>query len=65
MRAGALKGLADVEETTFDWVNWYNNDRLHSFLGNLTEVGELDNAGGGDVRARLSGEPAWLRISWM
>jgi putative transposase len=31
-RTGALKNLADVEEITFDWVNWYNNDRLHSYL---------------------------------
>lgn len=34
-RTGALKGLADVEEVTFDWVNWYNNERLHSFLGDV------------------------------
>ena len=32
---GPLKTIADVEETTFDWVNWYNNDRLHSYLGNI------------------------------
>ncbi|MEA9985981.1 integrase core domain-containing protein [Subtercola sp. RTI3] len=31
-RTGALKNLADVQEITFDWVNWYNNDRLHSYL---------------------------------
>ena len=24
-----------VEEITFDWVSWYNNERLHSFLGNI------------------------------
>jgi transposase InsO family protein len=34
-RSGPLTGLADVEEIVFDWVNWYNNDRLHSFLGNI------------------------------
>jgi putative transposase len=34
-RTGPLKGLADVEEVTFDWVTWYNNERLHSFLGDL------------------------------
>ena len=34
-RTGPLKGLADVEEVTFDWVAWYNNERLHSFLGDL------------------------------
>jgi putative transposase len=34
-RTGALKGLPDVEEITYDWVSWYNNERLHSFLGNI------------------------------
>lgn len=33
--AGPLKTIADVEETTFDWVSWYNNDRLHGYLGNI------------------------------
>ena len=32
---GPLKTLADVEELTFDWVDWYNNRRLHSSLGNM------------------------------
>jgi putative transposase len=30
-----LKRLPEVEEIVFDWVGWYNNDRLHSFLGNI------------------------------
>jgi hypothetical protein len=34
-RSGPLKGLPEVEEIVFDWVSWYNNDRLHSFLGNI------------------------------
>ena len=34
-RTGPLKGPPDVEEVTFDWVSWYNNERLHSFLGNI------------------------------
>ncbi len=34
------------------------------FLERVIELGELDNARGGDVRARLPGEPAWLRITW-
>jgi transposase InsO family protein len=32
---GPLKTLADVEKLTFDWLDWYNNRRLHSALGNL------------------------------
>lgn len=32
---GPLRTLADVEELTFDWLNWYNNRRLHSSLGNV------------------------------
>ncbi len=34
-RAGPLKTVAGVEEITFDWVNWFNNDRLHSYFGNI------------------------------
>ncbi len=34
-RTGPLKMIADVEEITFDWVDWYNNHRLHSTLGNI------------------------------
>ena len=34
-RTGPLKGLPEVEESVFDWVSWYNNERLHSFLGNV------------------------------
>ncbi|TFB87923.1 hypothetical protein E3O11_02225 [Cryobacterium levicorallinum] len=32
---GPLKTLADVEELTFDWIDWYNNRRLHSSLGKM------------------------------
>lgn len=32
---GPLRTEADVEEVTFDWVDWYNNERLHSSLGNI------------------------------
>lgn len=34
-RAGALKTMTDVEELTLNWVHWYNNERLHSALGNV------------------------------
>ncbi|MGL3804614.1 IS3 family transposase [Paeniglutamicibacter sp. R2-26] len=32
-RAGALKTEFDVVGVVFDWVHWYNNERLHSSLG--------------------------------
>jgi len=35
-RDGPLKTLADVETVTMEYVDWYNNHRLHSRLGNLT-----------------------------
>jgi putative transposase len=28
-------GIDDVETLTFEWVDWYNNRRLHSTLGNM------------------------------
>jgi len=34
-RTGPLRTIADVEEITFDWVDWYNNERLHGYLGNV------------------------------
>jgi transposase InsO family protein len=30
-----LKTIADGEKLTFDWLDWYNNRRLHSALGNM------------------------------
>lgn len=35
-RAGPLRTLADVETLTLEYVDWYNNHRLHSLLGNAT-----------------------------
>jgi len=32
---GPLRTLADVDVLTFDWVDWYNNRRLHSTLGHV------------------------------
>jgi len=32
---GPLKTIADVKKLTFDWLDWYNNRRLHSTLGNM------------------------------
>ena len=35
-RDGPLRTLADVETLTMEYVDWYNNHRLHSRLDNLT-----------------------------
>jgi len=32
---GPLRTLADVDVLTFDWVDWYNNRRLHGTLGHV------------------------------
>lgn len=34
-RTGPLRTMADVESLTMAYVHWYNNDRLHSSLGNV------------------------------
>ena len=34
-RVGPLKTIEDVEEITFEGVTWYNNERLHGYLGNI------------------------------
>jgi putative transposase len=35
-RHGPFKTLAEVEHALMEWVNWYNNARLHSRLDYLT-----------------------------
>ena len=35
-RTGPLHTLADVEAITLTYVDWYNNQRLHSLLSNAT-----------------------------
>ena len=35
-RTGPLRTLADVEAFTTDYIDWYNNHRLHSLLDNAT-----------------------------
>ena len=35
---GPSKTIADVEYATAGWVDWYNNRRLHSSLGNVPPV---------------------------
>ena len=32
---GPLKTVADVELATLAWVDWWNNRRLHSSIGNI------------------------------
>jgi transposase InsO family protein len=32
---GPLKTVADVEFSTMAWVDWWNNRRLHSSIGNI------------------------------
>lgn len=33
--ATPLKTLADVDALTFDWIDWYNNPRLHGTFGHV------------------------------
>jgi putative transposase len=35
-RTGPLHGLGDVEKITLEYIDWYNNHRLHSALNYLT-----------------------------
>jgi putative transposase len=35
-RTGPLRTLADIEKITTDYVDWYNNQRLHGLLDNTT-----------------------------
>jgi putative transposase len=34
-RRGPWRGLDDLELATLEWVDWYNNRRLHSACGNV------------------------------
>jgi putative transposase len=35
-RTGPLRTFTDIEKITIDYVDWYNNHRLHSLLNNAT-----------------------------
>jgi putative transposase len=35
---GSCKTIADVGYATAGWVDWYNNRRLHSTLGNVPPI---------------------------
>ncbi len=51
-RAGPLRTLDDVEYPVMEWVDWYNNRRLHSLLDYVPPV-EYESA----YYARLSTSP--------
>ena len=34
-RRGPWRGLDDVELATLEWVDWYNNSRLHGHCGDI------------------------------
>ncbi len=35
-RKGPWRTADDVELATFEWVDWYNNRRIHSGCGNMS-----------------------------
>ena len=37
-RSGPLKNVDDVEKVTMAWVHWYNEERLHSYLGHVPPI---------------------------
>jgi putative transposase len=37
-RDGPFRGVDDLELATLSWVDWFNNDRLHSMLGHIPPV---------------------------
>jgi putative transposase len=51
-RSGPLRTLADIEALTMNYVDWYNNHRLHSLL-DLTTPEEFET----DYYARHTGSP--------
>ena len=51
-RTGPLRTLADVEAVTMNYVDWYNNHRLHSLL-DLTTPEEFER----DYYAHQTGSP--------
>jgi putative transposase len=40
---GPWQDAGDVTVATAEWVHWYNNDRLHSWCGNVPPA-EYENA---------------------
>ncbi|MFJ4228423.1 hypothetical protein ACIPYV_12755 [Paenarthrobacter nicotinovorans] len=66
--AAGLEGFALHPEVIYNRLSSAERDRLNygdfvAFTERLIEAGELDNAGGNDIRPRQAGDPAWLRIT--
>lgn len=55
-RTGPLKNLDDVEYATMEWVDWYNNRRLHSLLDYVPPA-EYETAYYAHVRASQPATP--------
>ena len=37
-RDGPFRGVDDLELATLSWVDWFNNHRLHSMIGNVPPI---------------------------
>ena len=49
--------VVDVESATFEWVNWWNESRLHQSLGYRTPA-EVEARGSDGPRGQI-GRPSW------
>ena len=59
-RDGPFRGVDDLELATLSWVDWFNNHRLHSMIGNMPPV-EYETAyyrHDQPVQQPLAGEPS-------
>lgn len=61
-RHGPWRGLDDVELATLEWVDWYNNSRLHGHcgvprqvVGRISSVSKVGMAGSARPRCTSSG----------
>jgi putative transposase len=61
--SGALKTLADVGELTFDWLDRYNNRRLHSPLGD-SPPGECETNFCAETTGPLNDDAANKTAAW-
>ncbi len=56
-RTGPLRTLTDVETITLNYVDWYNNHRLHSLLDNTTPE-DFEQSYYADLTGSPSGDAA-------